>query len=40
VAGQQRFALRPKDALEDFAVPLPPPQYWIERFHCEYESEN
>jgi hypothetical protein len=40
VAGQQRFALRPEDALEDFAVPMPPPRIWIQRFHCDYEIQH
>jgi hypothetical protein len=40
VAGPHRFTLRPEDALEDFAVPMPPPPLWIERFHCEYETQN
>jgi hypothetical protein len=38
VAGQHRFTLQPEDALEDFAVPMPPPQRWIQRFRCEYET--
>ena len=38
VAGRQRFTLRPEDALENFAVPMPPPARWVQRIHCEYES--
>ena len=38
IGGQHRFALRPEDAVEDFARPMPPPREWVERFRCEYET--
>lgn len=40
VVGRNRFALRPDDILEEFAVPMPPPRLWIDRVHCQYESGN
>ena len=40
VTGRRRFPLRPLDALEGFALPTPPPQLWMERFRCDYESEH
>jgi hypothetical protein len=40
VTGRRRFPLRPHDALEGFALPTPPPQLWMERFRCDYESES
>ena len=39
VAGKHRFPVKPEEAFEDFIVPLPPPRLWVQRIHCEYDSE-
>jgi len=39
-AGQHRFRIPWRDAMEDFEEPLAPPSEWIQRVHCERESSH
>jgi len=40
VANGTRFLLEPEAAVEQFSLPLPPPQAWLEQVACQEEEEE
>jgi len=40
VTNGTRFLLDPEEAVEQFSLPLPPPQEWLERVTCREEDEE